>query len=118
MTFSMLVAMQQQRRRHAVAVAFAATMLLSSCAQEAELPADADPELRAGADVFRARCASCHGADGGGAIGPGLRDIEARLDDDGQREVVVAGRKTMPSFGNVLSDADIDAVVRYTREIL
>ncbi len=114
----MLGAMQQQRRRRAVAIAIATTLFLSGCAEEVGLPADADPELRSGADVFRARCSSCHGADGGGAIGPTLRDIEERLDDDAQRSVVVTGRNAMPGFGNTLSEADIDAVVRYTREIL
>lgn len=91
---------------------------LGGCADEIELPANADPELRAGADVFRARCASCHGADGGGAIGPALSDIDARLDREAQRAVVVDGRNAMPSFSATLSEADIDAVVRYTREIL
>lgn len=91
---------------------------LSGCAQEIELPANADPELRSGADVYRARCSSCHGADGGGAIGPALSNIDDRLDSEAQRSVVVDGRRSMPSFGATLSEADIDAVVRYTREIL
>jgi mono/diheme cytochrome c family protein len=114
----MLHVMRVRRCPWVVAFVLTVVTLFSSCAQEVGLPADADPELRAGADVFRARCSSCHGADGGGAIGPSLREIESRLDDDAQRVVVVEGRKTMPAFGNSLSDADIDAVVRYTSEIL
>lgn len=82
------------------------------------MPDDADAELRTGADVYRARCSSCHGAGGGGGLGPSLARIEDRLDDAEQRSVVEVGRRTMPAFSNVLSPADIDAVVRYTREIL
>lgn len=114
----MVGAMQDQRRQLAFVVVLLMGLLFSACASEVALPADVDPELRAGADVYRARCASCHGADGGGAIGPSLSEIETRLDDDAQRDVVVTGLNTMPSFGNTLSQSDIDAVVRYTREIL
>jgi mono/diheme cytochrome c family protein len=110
--------MRDQRRQLALVVVLLLSLLLSGCASEVALPADAEPELRAGADVYRARCASCHGADGAGAIGPSLSEIETRLDDNGQREIVVTGRNAMPSFGNTLSESDIDAVVRYTREIL
>ena len=114
----MVGAMRDRRRQLAFVVATLVSLLFSGCASEVALPADADPELRTGAEVFRARCSSCHGADGGGAIGPSLSEIETRLDDDAQRAVVVTGRNTMPSFGSTLSESDIDAVVRYTREIL
>gem|GEM_PF-1235079 len=117
-TISMVGAMPDQRPKLAFVVVLLLGLLLSGCASEVDLPADADPELRAGAEVYRARCASCHGADGAGAIGPSLSEIETRLDDNAQREVVVTGRNTMPSFGNTLSESDIDAVVRYVREIL
>lgn len=114
----MMHRMRDRRYRWVVVVVLTVVTLLSACAQEVALPADADPELRAGADVYRARCSSCHGADGGGAIGPSLQEIESRLDDAGQRAAVVEGKNSMPAFGTTLSEADIDAVVRYTREIL
>lgn len=114
----MVGAMHQQPRRCAVALVLALTLVLSACADEVTLPADADPELLSGAEVFRARCSSCHGADGGGSIGPGLQGVEERLDDAEQRLVIMEGRKAMPSFKDVLSEAEIDAVVRYAREIL
>jgi len=93
-------------------------ILLSGCAKEVTLPADADAELRSGADIYRSRCASCHSADGSGALGPSLLNVGDQLDSAGQREVVVNGRKAMPAFGATLSEADVDAVIRYTREIL
>jgi len=93
-------------------------LLLSSCAQEIALPDDADEQLIQGSDVYRASCARCHGADGGGGIGASLRGVDDRLTLDEQISVVVNGRNQMPRFDTVLSESDIEAVVRYQREIL
>ena len=92
--------------------------MLSSCAQQIALPDDADEELILGSDIYRARCSRCHGADGGGGIGASLRGVADRLSDAEQLDVVVNGRNQMPSFNAVLSESDIEAVVRYQREIL
>jgi len=35
----------------------------------------------AGADVFKSKCAVCHGADGGGKIGPNLKITKLSEDD-------------------------------------
>lgn len=86
------------------------------------LPDDADEELFQGLAVYQQRCAQCHGQTGGGGIGANIQDIELRLTDEEQRDVVVNGRNgptgQMPAFGATLSDSDIDAVVRFTRDIL
>lgn len=86
------------------------------------LPDNADEELFQGQAVYQQRCAQCHGQDGGGGIGANIQDVESRLTDAEQRDVVVSGRNgptgNMPAFGAVLSDSDIDAVVRFTRDIL
>ena len=106
-------------RARLVAVALlTACTLLTACADEPELPANADPELRLGQEIYRARCQSCHGPSGGGGIGPSVRDIENRLDDEAQLAVVRNGRESMPRFESVLSAEEIAAVVRYTREFL
>ena len=92
--------------------------LLSACSGEIALPDDADDQLINGSLVFRARCAQCHGVDGRGGIGLSLERIEERLTDAEQRDVVLQGRRRMPSFSNSVSGDDISAVVRYTREVL
>ncbi len=104
--------------RASLAAMFAAIMLLSACAQEIALPDDADEELILGSDIYRASCARCHGADGGGGIGRSLRGVEQRLAPDEQFDVVYNGRNQMPRFSQTLSESDIEAVVRYQREIL
>ncbi len=74
------------------------------------------------AALYRTRCAACHGADGGGGNGPPLsggRVVERYPDVADQIELVTSGRLSagMPGFGEVLSDAEIEAVVAYTRSL-
>ena len=107
------------RRRHILfVVTMAITLVMGACSTEISLPDDADDQLIQGSEVFRSRCAQCHGLDGRGGVGLSLELIEDRLTHDEQRAVVVDGRRRMPSFKNSLSDDDITAVVRYTREVL
>lgn len=89
-----------------------------------EVPAgpdgEPDPVLEQGRDVYGDRCANCHGASGGGGTGSPLTGVAERYPDaEEQAAVIREGRDGgMPSFRGTLSDAEIDAVVRYTREVL
>ena len=74
-----------------------------------------------GAAVYAARCASCHGADGGGNVGPALGGgavVENYPDEADQVAVITEGRSGMPSFGGALSAEEIQAVTSYTRNEL
>lgn len=100
-------------------------LLGAACATEAPaVPLDADGQpdavLQLGRDVYGSRCSNCHGSSGGGGTGPRLAGtVEETFPDPGDQEAVVRdGRRNMPSFGGTLSDAEIEAVVRYTREVL
>ena len=99
-----------------------AALLVTACGGGVVLPDDADEQLFQGQAVYQQRCAQCHGPTGGGGIGANIQDVESRLTDEEQRDVVVSGRNgptgNMPAFGALLSDSDIDAVVRFTRDIL
>jgi mono/diheme cytochrome c family protein len=70
-----------------------------------------------GAAIFASNCATCHGADGEGSIGPRLAGKVAQKYPDiaDQIAVVTNGRSGMPSFQGDLSDAQIQQVVEYTR---
>ncbi|HEX6312055.1 MAG TPA: cytochrome c [Acidimicrobiia bacterium] len=71
-----------------------------------------------GAELYAANCARCHGAEGGGGIGPRLSDgavVEAFPDAADEVVVVTDGRGSMPSFAERLSAAEIRDVVEYTR---
>jgi len=100
-------------------------LLLGACASSApEVPlgpdGQPDPVLSLGREVFASRCSSCHGSSGGGGTGPRLagKAVEKYPDIADQAAVVSDGRNSMPSFGGTLSAAEIEAVVRYTREVL
>ncbi len=104
----------------------AAGLLLGSCAGESpEVPlgpdGQPDAELSLGRDVYSRRCANCHGAGGGGGTGPKLSDgqvIADYPDPADQRLIIAQGRNAMPAFSGSLSSDELDAVVRYTREVL
>jgi mono/diheme cytochrome c family protein len=71
-----------------------------------------------GAAIFDRRCASCHGNDGSGLVGPALNNgqmVERFPDAADQIAVVTNGRGEMPSFFDRLTPEEIAAVVEYTR---
>lgn len=94
---------------------------VSACTQAPELPEGADAQLVEGRNVWQARCATCHGPDGGGGTGPRLNEgrvLERFADPADQAAIIKDGKGNMPSFSSVLTEEEIEAVIRYTREIL
>lgn len=105
-------------------------------------------QLELGTEVYAARCASCHGADGSGGVGRQFKDgeivktfpnIEDQLDfvwngstgmgpegtpygdparEGGQHLTLSFNGTPMPAFSSVLSQEELLAVVRYEREVL
>ena len=74
-----------------------------------------------GAQLYRSNCAGCHGGDGGGGIGPQLRDgavTSAFKDAASQVDFVKSGTGGMPAFRDRLSENEIQAVVEFTRTTL
>jgi len=79
-----------------------------------------DPALHDGRSVYLRSCAPCHGLTGQGASGPRLAgEMVGRYPDVAdQRAVIASGPGVMPAFENQLSTDELDAIVRYTREVL
>ena len=74
-----------------------------------------------GAAVYAQRCAGCHGPNGEGSFGPKLnggRVVERFPDPADEILVVETGPGGMPAFKGTLTDEEIEAVVRFTREDL
>ncbi len=112
-----------RRPRIAAAVtAAAASLVLTACGGTApEVGEGADPGLIEGRSVWIGQCASCHGASGGGGRGTQLNDgrvLDRYPEIADQIALVTNGRGGMPAYAGRLSDEQIEAVVRYTREIL
>lgn len=116
-------------RKTSVIVTMSAASLLVSCmaqAQNARLSAS-EPVLskgfgfteKSGEQLFSSVCRGCHMPDAKGAAGAGTypslagnRNLEASGYPIG---VVVNGQRGMPSFGSMMSNDQIAAVVNYVR---
>jgi len=79
------------------------------------IPALAQGDAAAGAEVYEKNCSECHGEklESSGAI-PDLRELRAsdraRFD-----KVVREGTSQMPAWAGTLSDAEIDEIWAYIR---
>lgn len=104
----------------------AALVAGASCASTGVAPSptgDAanDPVLLEGRAIWIDKCQRCHGPTGDGGAGPRLAGRVARAypDPAAEAEVVRNGKGAgMPAWKAVLTDAQIDAVVAYTRRVL
>ncbi len=87
-----------------------ALMGLSACTSSP--PADAGGE-----EIYRQICASCHGVDLGGGVGPALGSgsTSAREGDDFLHLAITRGKGRMPSFGNTLSEEQVERLIEYIR---
>jgi mono/diheme cytochrome c family protein len=63
-----------------------------------------------GPALFAAKCAGCHGADGGGGQGPSLQGV---TDMEKVVTQVTNGGASMPAFGSELSEREIQAIATY-----
>ena len=113
------------RVRALLALVLLTGVLLVACSTEDKpgLSGDQadDPELVLGEQVYVDNCAQCHGNAGGGGAGPKLADgrvVRDFPDPASQVEVIRKGRGSMPAWEAELTTEEIDAVVRYTREVL
>jgi mono/diheme cytochrome c family protein len=87
----------------------AAVLLLSACGSD-PIAADAPGE-----QIYAARCASCHGGDLGGGVGPSLGAGSPSVGESRSyfENVIAQGRGTMPAFDGRLTDEQIEAVVDF-----
>ena len=83
------------------------------------------PRSAEGAEVYKRKCAPCHGLDGGG----GSRNLtpltapevqaksDAQLFDSVARGVTSADNKRMPAFRGKLADGEIKAAIDHVRAL-
>jgi len=86
-----------------------------------ELPPEIEraPLIGDAGEVYRQFCAQCHGADGGGGVGPSFRDpgFQAGGGDEDLFDSIALGHPATPmiAWGEILSDAQIDGLVFLVR---
>ncbi|RQU32804.1 cytochrome c [Burkholderia cenocepacia] len=70
-------------------------------------------DLDRGQMVFSAACASCHGATGAGGVGPSLRGVVNRRQEQGIEHFIRVPSGAMPRlYPGVLTEADVRAVAK------
>jgi cytochrome c6 len=78
-----------------------------------------------GADLYKAKCASCHGAEGKGDTAMGksmkLKDLASddvqKMSDADLATVIEKGKKPMPAYEGKLTKDQITEVVKYIRSM-
>jgi mono/diheme cytochrome c family protein len=78
-----------------------------------------------GADVFKSKCAVCHGADGKGATAMGkslkLRDLSSadvqQQSDADLANIITNGKDKMPKYDGKLTKDQINSVVKFIRTL-
>ena len=67
--------------------------------------------------LFATTCGWCH-SDGGRVAGKGPQLMDTKRDDEFIRERIKNGKSgSMPAFGMMFSDAQIDQIIKYIREL-
>jgi mono/diheme cytochrome c family protein len=77
------------------------------------------------ADVYKAKCASCHGADGKGDTPAGKNmKVKDLASDDVQKQsdadlagIIEKGKKPMPGYEGKLTKDQIDGLVKWIRTL-
>ena len=69
----------------------------------------------AGADLFNANCAGCHGNAGEGGVGPTLANNQSLDDANHVALQIIGGGGDMPPFGDQLTDQQIADIATYIR---
>jgi len=98
----------------AVLLPFIGTIVLAGCSSDQTATGDA-PIIQTGAEVFAANCASCHGQDATGAIGPNLHNLS--LSKEQIATTVQNGKGRMPALGATLTAAQQEQVVNYVASL-
>jgi len=110
---------QRTKRVLAVtAIACIAALVASHSSAGTPVPADA-------AATYKSKCASCHGADGGGQTAVGkklmLKDMRSAevqgMSDDQLYAIVAKGKGKMPGYEKSLGAATCKALVAYIRQL-
>jgi cytochrome c6 len=79
----------------------------------------------AGKNIFTSKCSICHGPDGSGKTSMGkslkIADLHSadvqKMSDADLKAVITNGKNKMPPFQGKLTDAQMDQVISYIREL-
>ncbi|HKV04019.1 MAG TPA: c-type cytochrome [Candidatus Acidoferrales bacterium] len=82
--------------------------------QDAPIANPSLADVEQGKQTFETRCSTCHGLDGGGAMGPNIQGIPMRLGAPAVANVIRNGMSGgMPPFAGQLDAAQIQQLIAY-----
>ena len=72
-------------------------------------------------DLYKAKCAMCHGADGSGKAAMGTKSLGSadiqKMSDADLTNAITNGKGKMPAYKGKLTDAQISDMVKYIRTL-
>ena len=87
------------------------------CQETAQKTPDANTNkptaVASGAEIYKTKCAMCHGTDGNLGIGGAKKLPESQMDLVAVKTQILKGKGTMPPFEAQLSTEEIDAVADF-----
>jgi mono/diheme cytochrome c family protein len=96
-----------------IAVLFAVVGCQETPQQATNKNSDIPSTDNKGAEIYKTKCAMCHGADGKLGIGGAKKLTESQLDLASLKKQIKKGKGTMPPFEAQLSTEEIDAVADF-----
>ncbi|RAV09420.1 cytochrome c [Paenibacillus contaminans] len=94
----------------------AALLFFTACGQGTNAAGDhgtASAEAARAEALYKKQCLSCHGANLEGKVGPDLRKVGSKLDEEQIAAILRDGAKGMPAFSKMLNDEEIEALARW-----
>lgn len=87
-----------------------AILAAGSVAACAQAPSQLSPDLEAGRDAYRDRCATCHGGNGEGGAGPALAGVVDTFSscDDQMRWISLGSERFQSEVGPTYGDQDTE----------
>jgi cytochrome c6 len=76
-------------------------------------------QAQGAADIYKSKCAMCHGADGKKAAGHDLSSADVQKESDADLTAVITNGKApkMPKYGDKLKPEEIKGLVAYIRTL-
>jgi mono/diheme cytochrome c family protein len=101
-------------RLKVVVLTFGSLSMVGNAARAQDVPALSSLDVKA---LFATTCGFCH-TGAGRVAGKGPQLMNTKRSDDFIRDRIKNGKEgAMPAFESVFSDADIDAIIKYIREL-
>lgn len=78
---------------------------------------DGDSGKVNGKELYQQYCKNCHGADGTMQLNNAANLATSEISEKEMRHIIRNGKKMMMAYKNVLSEKEIDSVIKYAKSL-